>query len=76
MYDLNTQEGLEAAKRWVQHTLALLKSGGVWMVPRSGSLYTIDHETKTARRIGVLPDPSIDYVLRLAGWAVYTDDQS
>lgn len=39
-------------------------------------IYRIDHTNKTARRTGILPDPSIDYVLRQMGWTVYADDQN
>lgn len=76
MYDLNTEEGLAGAKQWTEAHLSRIRSGGAWIVPRSGSIYTINHETKTARRTGLLPDPPIDYVLRQMGWTVYADDQS
>lgn len=44
--DLNTPEGMEAAKTWTQNFIAQLNEGGVWGIPRSNSGYRIWNETK------------------------------
>ena len=75
MYDIDTPEGMEEAKAWMHALLSQITDGGKWIVPRSGSVYTINHQTKTAHRAGYLPDPAIDRVLREMGWAVFDPQQ-
>ena len=71
-YDLNTAEGMANAKAWMVNTLAHLNEKGVWMVPRSGTIVTLDQKTKTAKVQSLLDDPSIALVLEAIGYTVTT----
>ena len=49
-YDLDTEEGMKNAITWTTRTLALLKDGGTWGIPRSGATLTIiDRAARTYR---------------------------
>lgn len=69
-YDINTPEGMAAAKLWTLALLQLLSEGGMWMVPRSGSIYKISTKTKTLIKLTGLPEPSITRVCHEIGWIV------
>ena len=32
---------------WLRNILAVIKEGGIWAVPMTGSIYTVSHLTKT-----------------------------
>lgn len=44
--DLDTPEGMKAAKEWTKNFIAQLNEGGVWGIPRSNSGYRIWNEMK------------------------------
>jgi hypothetical protein len=69
-YDLNSKEGMANAKRWTLATLSMVRDGGVWAVPRTASVYVVDHKAKTLTRSGMKPDPSINKVAAAIGWRV------
>lgn len=70
-YDINTDEGMENAARWVQATFATIKDGGKWVIPRSSTIVTVDHSNKTAYIIkGHTPEPDTERVLKHMGWEV------
>lgn len=70
-YDLDTKAGLGQSVRWLNTHLAQIKDGGMWLIPRSGSVYEVRHTGKTAIKVmQTLPDPSLDKVFRAAGWKV------
>jgi hypothetical protein len=48
----------------------MIREGGVWMVPRSASWYTVSHKDKTLTRRGMKPDRAINRVAKAAGWRV------
>lgn len=78
-FDLDTPEGMANAVEWQTRMVSVLKQGGRWIVPRSGSIYEIDHEGKRARRItGFVPEPTITRVFEAMGWKVVeaTDDHA
>lgn len=69
--NIDTKEGMAAAVAWTNHALGLLKEGGVWVVPRSGTtVLVVSHTPKQALVTSRLPDPVIQRVLRAAGWEV------
>lgn len=76
MMDLDTDEGMDNAKAWLQDLIGMVQEGGKWIVPRSMSIYTIHHVTKVATRYGLLPDPAVDRVFREIGWTVFDINQS
>ena len=68
--NLNTPQGMEAAKQWQLSMLAKMRHGGTWYVPRACSTYTVDHANKTLTRSGLKSDPSINKVCEAIGWKV------
>ena len=69
-YDLDTKEGMANAIAWTNERLSHLKEGGMWLVPRSGTIVTVSHKNKTAHVLHLKPDPSIRRVLKAAGWRI------
>jgi|SRR5882672_5525136 len=70
-YDISTPEGMANAVEWQLKLFSVIGQGGRWIVPRSGTIYTIHHKTKTAvRQLGFLPEPDIERVIKAAGWTV------
>jgi hypothetical protein len=69
-YDISTPEGMENAKRWQEQQVARVMQGGLWAVPRSGTVIRIDHENKVASMFGLLPEPEIVKVFVAMGWTV------
>ena len=69
-YDLNTTEGMENAKRWTLWLLSQIAEGGIWGVPRSYSLYRINHQTRTATKLSGSAEPDITRVFLACGWKV------
>ena len=45
--NLDTPEGMEAAKQWTHNFISQLNEGGIWGVPRSNSGYRIWRSNKT-----------------------------
>ena len=69
-YDLDTPEGMANAVSWTNSHLNMIREGGVWMVPRATSWYTVSHKDKTLTRRGMKPDTAINRVAKAAGWRV------
>lgn len=69
-YDLDTNEGMANAMQWTTDHFAKLKDGGIWIVPRSGTLVQVHHTDKTATIHNATPDPSIKRVIKAMGWTV------
>ena len=70
MYDINTKSGMAAAKAWTANLLASLTDTGTWVVPRSGSIVTVNKPEKRATITGLFPEPSIARVLQELGYSV------
>ena len=71
MYDINTIEGMNRAVEWTRETFEQIKDGGVWIVPRSGTIVTVHHNTRSVTiNPGFLPDTSIKRVIEAMGWSV------
>ncbi len=70
-YNIDTVEGMKNAVAWQLKLFSTIRDGGVWLVPRSGTAYTVHHAKKTVvRRLGFAPEPDIERVIRAAGWTV------
>ena len=41
-YDLDTKQGMVNAITWTKKLIAQLNDGGTWIVPRSGTMVTLD----------------------------------
>lgn len=69
-FNLDTEEGMADAIAWMNAKLAEFpEGGGRWIVPRSGSVYEVDHKLKTVRRVlGYFDEPTIERVIKAAGW--------
>ena len=73
-YDLDTEEGMKNAVTWTNNCMALLRDGGTWIVPRSGTVVTLSNrDDKQVRVREFIPDPSIKRVLVAAGYDVSSD---
>ena len=73
-WDIDTEEGLANAVKWQQSMISLVKQSGVWFVPRSHSMYAIDHKHKVAKKVTGFPEPTIEKVFNAMGWTV--DEQA
>lgn len=77
MYDLNTVGGMNRAVEWTRSMFEQLKDGGVWMVPRSGTIVQV---FKSERRVvitqGPMPDTAIAQVIKAMGWTVKEKESS
>lgn len=70
-WDLSTAEGMTNAIIWQTKMISVIAPGGRWIVPRSGTVYMIDHAGKRARKVlGLLPEPVITRVFEAMGWTV------
>lgn len=68
-YNIDTKSGMTAAVAWQQALFETIADGGRWIVPRSMSVYEINHTKKTVRRIqGAFPEKIIQRVIEAAGW--------
>jgi hypothetical protein len=69
--DINTKQGMAAAKAWTEQLLSTIKDQGVWAVPRSGSIIRFDKTNKKALVIHQMsPDIPIERVLEARGWEI------
>ena len=69
-YDLSTKEGMANAISWTERLVAALNTQATWAVPRSGTIVSINKDTKTVGITNTIPDPSIARVFRAMGWEV------
>ena len=70
-YDLDTTEGMHNAVEWTRKMFDTVNDGGVWGVPRSGTLIHINKTDKIATiKVGFAPDPSLRRVIEAMGWTV------
>lgn len=60
---------MEDRVQWTTMHLQRLKEGGVWLIPRTSSMYIIYHSEKSAARIG-MGDSAVEEVLTEMGWKV------
>lgn len=67
--DINTPEGMAAAKEWTESFLSQLNEGGVWGIPRSNSGYVFSFENMTATCIAG-GEPIVEKVLAELGYRV------
>jgi len=76
MFDLNTVGGMNRAVEWTRDLFESLNDGGVWIVPRSGTIVQV---FKSERRViitnGPFPDTSLGRVIKNMGWAVTEKDE-
>lgn len=74
-WDIDTEEGMANAIAWQKQLLAVVTQGDRWVVPRSLTIFEIDHAGKTVRKCsGGRPEPTIVRVLKAAGWRVVGPD--
>ncbi len=76
MFDLSTVGGMNRAVEWTRDLFESLNDGGVWIVPRSGTIVQV---FKSERRViitnGPFPDTSLGRVIKNMGWAVTEKDE-
>ncbi len=72
--NINTSEGMAEAVEEQQARVDAIAPGGRWVVPRTGSIYMLDHEGKRVKRVlGESPEPTITRVFIAMGWTVLDD---
>jgi hypothetical protein len=64
--NIDTDEGMENAKIWLESLIGMLSQNGVWAIPRSSAIYSFDKKNKIATRIN--SDAPTDRVLKELGW--------
>ena len=70
-YNLCTTEGMNNAVAWTRKCFDQIKDGGRWIVPRSMTIVTVNHNERIATITeGLVPDPSIKRVIEAMGWTV------
>lgn len=74
-YDMDTDEGMENAMRWMQQLVDTISDGGVWGVPRSNSIYKFDKKNHVASRL-FGGEPGIERVLQGIGYAIDKGEQA
>lgn len=75
-FNIDTPEGMKNAIRWQLNLLSTITQGGRWVVPRSLTIFEVDHANKTVRKCAeaMRPEPIIVRVLKAAGWKVVGPD--
>lgn len=69
--DLESPEGLRRAVAWQQAMIQGIADGGVWLVPRSGTIIQVNHLKKEAIfKASFVPEPDIKKVFIAMGWSV------
>ena len=70
-YDISTEEGMRNSVAWTQEIFSTIQEGGKWIIPRSGTIVTVDHANKTAYVIASqAPEPDTEKVIKAMGWEV------
>lgn len=71
MFDIDTVGGMNRAVEWTRNMFEHLNEGGVWIVPRSGTIITVYKSKRHATILeGYEPDPSLERVIKAMGWSV------
>jgi len=69
--NIHQPQGMAEAKAWTQNLIDKVKDGGVWMVPRSGTIIQFDKVNKKALVTHqLMPDISIEMILEAMGWEI------
>jgi len=71
-WNIESPEERKMALQWLQAHLALISDGGVWMIPRSVTLYVVDKRRKVLIRRWGLGDPSTEKLAKELGWKIET----
>lgn len=71
MFDIDTVGGMNRAVEWTRNLFEHIKEGGMWIVPRSGTIVVV---FKDKREVIITPGPlhdgAIEQVIRAMGWSV------
>lgn len=54
---------------WLANLINTLKDGGTWAIPRSGTICTLNHETKTVS-MSTDVEQLTEYYFKRLGWKV------
>lgn len=71
-WSIDNPGGMALAVKWTEALVQKITQGGTWIVPRSGSIYVLDHARKVVtRKTG--GDSSVERVFVEMGWKVKTE---
>lgn len=68
--NIDTPEGMDQAKEWLERWVAWIKPGGSWAIPRAATIYEIDNRFKIAKRVLGPGDGPTERVFAEIGWVV------
>ena len=70
-YDIKTKEGMANSVAWTERLFNMMKDGTTWGIPRSGTAVKVYPSKKEVTIVeGLLPDDSIEQVIKAMGWKV------
>lgn len=69
-FDLDDPMEMELAKLWTLALLTSIRQAGSWVVPRSRSIYIVDHRRQVLIKVTGDPEPAITRVAQAIGWTV------
>jgi hypothetical protein len=70
-YDLDTKDGMANSVAWTEQLFSTLDDGGVWGIPRSGTVVRVYPSKKeVCIQTGHTLDPSIKRVITEMGWKI------
>jgi hypothetical protein len=69
-FNLDDPVEFEMAKLWTRAFLLSMRDGGIWIVPRSASIYVIDRGHKKLIKLTGRDEPSIELIITAIGWTV------
>lgn len=70
--NISTKEGMAAAVAWQRNHLNTIREGGMWVIPRSGTVLKVSHAKKTLSLVAnLLPElPDLRAVTEAMGWTL------
>lgn len=68
--NIDTVQGMEQAKEWLENLVTKVADGGIWGIPRSGAFYRIDKKTKTVVATLANRDVDTERVFTELGWKI------
>lgn len=70
-FDVETKDGMANAVKWTEAMFSQINDGGVWMIPRSGTVVRVSHKDKTVSiTAGMYPENSLRRVIKAMGWTI------
>jgi hypothetical protein len=77
-FDFNPDTPPDHILEWCRNCVRVIADGGVWGIPRSGTIFRVDHKNKKLVLVTPGNDDEADYnatkhVFKFIGWTVIKD---